>query len=484
MSSRPSQRASADAPWRPLRTPTSSRPSTANGPFKKIHQADLPVITTGSGHNIIDIKNSLINYCLFHDMSRISKIFTDGRYLNIPAPTLDPDRVGLAPTRELRDPHNLYIETFKENLKHHASEEISHNKSEEKLLGLLLSCTSKELEDKIKILFATQVSDRAEKVTRINLAGGTPEEIGAATNVLPTIDPADPLQTWANITYLVTIRASGNRAIDQDTATVSFANLRQRHRESLFDYASRAENVLLSFRLLELVPPTPATIAMRFIQGLDPSRYGIMQTTLANELHFGRDLYPTDLPTAISNASEYQTSPARNQDHASPHNIFAAIKTMPPPKGLRKDQDKGRSKATERIKFTHLQMIDPNASIVDTISSTVSNYMQHRPPQNLMVHLTRKRPPSLFTHLRSTTSTTKILNTYPRMWPASDIVHLLNLPQLSLPLQSLPYRLTLKFFWPKVPPASFRLTLSSTRARISALYLTPIYIRRLTAALQ
>ena len=114
MSSRPSQRASVDASRRPLRTPTSSRPPTTNGPFKKIHLADLPVITTGSGHNIIDINNSLINYCLSHDMSRISKMFTDGRYLNIPAPTLDPDRVGLAPTGELRDPHNLYIETFKE----------------------------------------------------------------------------------------------------------------------------------------------------------------------------------------------------------------------------------------------------------------------------------------------------------------------------------------------------------------------------------
>ena len=165
-------------------------------------------------------------------MSRISKMFTDGRYLNIPAPTLDPDRVGLAPTGELRDPHNLYIdhnlyiETLKENLKHHASEEISHNKSKEMLLGLLLSCTSKQLEDKIKTQFAAQVSDRAEKIIRINLAGGTLEEIEAATNVLPTIDPADPLQTWANITYLVTTRASRKRRIDQDTATVSFANLR------------------------------------------------------------------------------------------------------------------------------------------------------------------------------------------------------------------------------------------------------------------
>ena len=153
-------------------------------PFKKIHQADLHVITTGSGHNIIEIKNSLKNCCLSNDMSRISKMFTDGRYLNIPAPILDPDRIGLAPTGELRDPHNLYIETFKENLKHHTSEEISHTKSKEKLLSLPLSCTSKELEDKIKTLFATQVSDRVERVVRI-IVGRTLVAASISSRVLP-----------------------------------------------------------------------------------------------------------------------------------------------------------------------------------------------------------------------------------------------------------------------------------------------------------
>ena len=262
-------------------------------------------------------------------MARISKIFSDGKYSISSTPALDPTRIGLDALGVDVDPHGLYLESFRAIVKHHALEEITYSKSKEKLLGILSSCTSKDLEDKLKTLFATQLSERAEKVVRINLAGGTPADIEEAINLLPVIDPGDPLQTWGNITYLVTTRASGNRRIDQDTATVSFANLRQRHGESVFDYASRAENVLLSFKLLDLVPPSPSTVAMRFTQGLDPSRYGIMQTNFANELHFGRDLYPTDLPAAISNASKYQTSSTRHHETVSPHNIFAAIKTHP-----------------------------------------------------------------------------------------------------------------------------------------------------------
>ena len=58
------------------------------------------------------------------------------------------------------------------------------------ILGWVPS-TSKEFEDKLKTIFATQLSERAEKVVRINLAGGTPADIEEAINLLPTIDPGD-----------------------------------------------------------------------------------------------------------------------------------------------------------------------------------------------------------------------------------------------------------------------------------------------------
>ena len=102
-------------------------------------------------------------------------------------------------------------------------------KKNERLLGVLLSTTTKELEDKLKTLFTTLAADQAEKIATIRLSVTlTPAKIATAIGILVPTNPADPLQTWVNITYLVTTKASGNNRIDQDAATVSFANLRQR----------------------------------------------------------------------------------------------------------------------------------------------------------------------------------------------------------------------------------------------------------------
>ena len=94
---------------------------------------------------------------------------------------------------------------------------------------MLLSTTTKELEDKLKTLFTTLAADQAEKIATIRLSVTlTSAKIATAIGILVPTNPADPLQTWVNITYLVTTKASGNNRIDQDAATVSFANLRQR----------------------------------------------------------------------------------------------------------------------------------------------------------------------------------------------------------------------------------------------------------------
>ena len=153
---------------------------------------------------------------------------------------------------------------------------------------MLLSTTTKELEGKLKTLFTTLVADQADKIATIRLSMTLPPaQIATAIGILVLTNPADPLQTWVNITYLVTTKASGNKKIDQYAATVSFANLRRRPSESIFDYCARAENVFQSYKLPELDPLLPATVAMRFTQGLDPTKYGSMQTLFANELHFG-----------------------------------------------------------------------------------------------------------------------------------------------------------------------------------------------------
>ena len=336
------------------RTPQFNRPLPSrvpfqSGAFKKIHSADLPIISLQSGPNIIEIRNSLINYCLTRDMARISKIFTTGKY-DTPAVIIPDDlRLGTDAAGVNLDPHGLYLDSIKASIKHAANEEKEYTKEKERLLGVLLSTTTKELEDKLKTLFATLSADQLDKINTIR--GSTtlsPAEIATAIGVLVPTNPADPLQTWVNITYLVTTKASGNKRIDQDATTVSFANLRQRPSESIFDYSARAENVLQAYKLLELVPPSPSTVAMRFTQGLDPTKYGSMQTLFANELHFGRDLYPMDLPSAIANATKYRTNTSRSSDPVYPHAIFGAVKLNPSPKNIRKDQEKNKTRANEK----------------------------------------------------------------------------------------------------------------------------------------
>lgn len=302
-----------------------------------------------SGPHIIDIRNAISSFCLSHDMAAISRMLTLGTYEEYTPPTVDPTKIGNDNDGNNRDPFGLYIDSIKAAIKQTSLAELAYNKSKEKLLGLLISITSKELEDKLKILFTGQIADRTDKAQRISANGGTALQIETALGLLPTINPDDPLQTWTNIVYLVTTKASGNKRIDQDAANVAFANLKQRQGESILDYGSRADNIIEAFKLLDLTPPSPPTMAMRFTQGLDPAKYGSMQNTFTNELHFGRDLYPVDLASAISNASKYQPTSNRGHETAYPHTVFGALKASKPlTKIIRKDQDKGKAKPTDR----------------------------------------------------------------------------------------------------------------------------------------
>jgi hypothetical protein len=88
---------------------------------------------------------------------------------------------------------------------------------------------------------------------------------------------------------------------------------------------------------------------MRFIQGLDSARYATMQTSFANELHNGSDLYPTDLPTAVLKASRWMVSGRNTQDSLR---ALAATKSKKGGKGLgeREDKEKPKSKKDDEEK--------------------------------------------------------------------------------------------------------------------------------------
>jgi hypothetical protein len=96
--------------------------------------------------------------------------------------------------------------------------------------------------------------------------------------------------------------------------------------------------------MLGLEKPASATQAMRFIQGLDNARYSSMQTSFANELHNGRDLYPTDLPSAVLKASRWMVSGKSSQDSLR---ALAATKSGKDSKST-KDKDKSKAKGDDK----------------------------------------------------------------------------------------------------------------------------------------
>jgi hypothetical protein len=99
-------------------------------------------------------------------------------------------------------------------------------------------------------------------------------------------------------------------------------------------------HIIDSYEMLGLEKLPSATQAMRFIQGLDNGCCNSMQTSFANELHNGRDLYPTDLPSAVLKASRWMVSGKRSHD---PLRALAATKS-----GKGKDKDKPKAKGKEK----------------------------------------------------------------------------------------------------------------------------------------
>ena len=83
---------------------------------------------------------------------------------------------------------------------------------------------------------------------------------------------------------------------------MNFATARQRPSVSINDFLQRLENIVNTFNILQLEPPSKATQAMRFIQGLEKNRFSSIQTHFANELNMNTwcDLYQIDIHSAAA----------------------------------------------------------------------------------------------------------------------------------------------------------------------------------------
>ena len=97
-------------------------------------------------------------------------------------------------------------------------------------------------------------------------------------------------------------------------------------------------------------------MATTYIQGLDPARYTEMHTYLHNELSNGRDLFPTDLTSAISKASKWLVASPKGPREAAQNSVYGAVGK---PNNLSKPNKDPKGKGKE-VKPPDLKQTDPS----------------------------------------------------------------------------------------------------------------------------
>ena len=306
----------------------------------------LPTILLTSGPNINEIKSQIIIFCQQRGIGKIAKCLDSGLFETKEILEIDNALLG-----DQADPHNFQRDAYMEDRKAINEDFRLYLKSKEQLVGIIKSMTDKLLDDKLTTTFQQQQVEVdktiAEMQARPVTAANTAEINAAEVNVFIStnrIDTLCPLQIWTNIVFITTTKASGNKRIDQDTAVRQLSNMRQRQSENLGEYLQRFNNAKDTYTLLGLTLPREESLAITYIQGLDPSKYSDLLTYLHNELSNGRDIFPTDLAGAVSKASKWLVSSPKGPREAAQHSVYGAfIKTE-----KKKDKEKGKTKDREK----------------------------------------------------------------------------------------------------------------------------------------
>ena len=281
--------------------------------YKKIYPAELPVIDISSGHNITNIRDALIQYCQ-RELGPISSIFTELKYKAPATATFDAAAV-------TADTSGVLKEQASAKLKRADIENEKYELSKPKLHGLLSGMTTREVDDRI-------VNYRNAKAIAEEQRRAAEDKPGE-TRARPPDESQCPLALWKAIVHVTTSRTIGNIHVDQNNLTINFANIRQKPNESVNDFKNRINNLLDSYDAVQLPRPSQASIALRFLHGLDNDRYGSLKVYLGNELANDRDLYQPTLDLAAGQATRWlahggKRAGGQPENAQAPINAFVA----------------------------------------------------------------------------------------------------------------------------------------------------------------
>ena len=321
------------APNRDPKSGDSKDPGNTAGAktYQKIAISGLPKIALNDGPNILHIRDALIQYCQ-RELGPISGIFLEGRYRSPATASYDPAEIEADKTGIKKDLASA-------KLKRADVENELYEKSKIKLHGLLSGMTTREVDDRISTYRDSLKRIETEHQLKSSKTSIEPVKTEDAKTDLTELEC--PLALWKCIVHVTTTRTIGNTRVDQNNLSINFANIRQKGGESISDFKRRMENLLDSFDAIRMEPPSNALIAMRFLHGLDDSRYASLKTYLGNELANGRDLYQSDLDGAASQATRWLVHGNKTPNPSStPANVNAFVADKETPKKSKKKGDK------------------------------------------------------------------------------------------------------------------------------------------------
>ena len=266
--------------------------------YKKIFLPELPIIDLNSGSNISNIRDAIVQYCQ-REVGPISQMLIDGHYKAPATATFDAIEVAADPTGVRKDQAAA-------RLKRADIENEKYELSKLKLHGILSGMCTRELEDRIKQhrdSRAELARKRDVPALKTDYFSTLPAEKAPQPEHIK--DSQCPLDLWNCIIHVTTAKTIGNTKVDQNNLIINFANLRQRKDESIHDFQSRLKNMLASFKAIGLEEPKEEMVAMRFLHGLDDSRYSTLKIYLGNEASQDRDLYQVTLQGAVAQATKW-----------------------------------------------------------------------------------------------------------------------------------------------------------------------------------
>ena len=294
---------------------------------------------------------------------------------------------------DTEDPYGLYRESARDEVRQAAQDYRDYEKSKDKLVGILRSMTNEKLDVTINHLFNTQTAERETILAAENTTVATAASTVALRLANLCIDPTCPLQLWRNLVFLITSKPTESRRLDRDNAAHNFATLRQRGNETVQVFAQQLRAPTDTYTLLGMDAPSGEIQATLFLQGLNPSRYSTMQTHFMNELNNGRDIYPTDLVSAVSKANRWLIPSSKGPQDVAQHAAFSALKTKAADKKDKKKPPNGSQQPQQR---DHLQTRQRNHQNVLTVgslattSSSASNLSLTKQLSNQTVHQVKR----------------------------------------------------------------------------------------------